>query len=85
MDNDAITAYILTLLAEKGKIPVSDIGEYNYLESGHIDSLGLIKFLARIEERFGIEIGEDDLGDKRIRTVSGLAVLIRNKLAHDDE
>lgn len=79
--NDDIARHIIALLLEKGEIPVTDVGHYNYIDSGHIDSLGLIKFFLRIEDKFDIELTPDDIADREIRTVSGLAALIERKRA----
>lgn len=81
MKNDEITTFVLALLAEKGKLPTTDIGNYNFIDTGHIDSLGLIKFLSRIESKYDIEISDDDFENKQIRTVKGLAALISEKLS----
>jgi len=79
MDDD-ITRCITDLLQEKGRIPVADVGSYNYVDSGHIDSLGLIKFFIRLEEKFDVDITPADIANRDIRTVAGLAALIERKL-----
>ncbi|NMG33207.1 hypothetical protein GRF61_01925 [Azoarcus sp. TTM-91] len=83
MDDD-IKHYITELLLEKGRIPVADVGSYNYVDSGHIDSLGLIKFLVKLEERFDIDLGMEALLDRKARTVDGLAALIRAQRGQHD-
>lgn len=79
--NHPVTDFILKLLREKGKTPEQGADHYNYVATGHIDSLGLIKFFLRIEEQFGVTIEPSDIADPSIRTVGGLAALISQKLA----
>ncbi|MBS1159860.1 MAG: uncharacterized protein H6R15_2279 [Proteobacteria bacterium] len=80
---DTIRQFIIQLLLEKGPLPsATPIGDYSYLDSGHIDSLAFIKFVFRLEEQFGIQLAESDIVSPRIRTVDGLAGLIAERLAH---
>jgi len=71
--------FILQLLQERGPIPAGDIDAYNYIDSGHIDSLGLIKFFMRIENQFGIELSSEEMSATSIRTVGGITALIASK------
>lgn len=76
-----IRQYIVQLLQEKGSIPeAKDIDDYCYLDTGHIDSLGFIKFIFRVEEQFHIQFLQNEIGGTEIRTVGGLMRLIQGKL-----
>lgn len=76
-----IRQFIVQLLLEKGPLPANTaIEEYRYLDTGHIDSLGFIKFIFRVEERFAIQFSEADIVSKEIRTVGGLVAMITGKL-----
>jgi acyl carrier protein len=73
--------FIVQLLEEKGAVPdPAALPAYRYLDVGHIDSLAFIKFIFRIEERFGIRFSEADMLGDRIKTVGGLVALIEEKL-----
>ncbi|HEY9145575.1 MAG TPA: acyl carrier protein [Thiobacillus sp.] len=70
----------MQLLEEKGAIPgPAALSSYRYLDVGHIDSLAFIKFVFRIEERFGIQFSEADMLGDRVKTVGGLVALIEEK------
>lgn len=72
--------FIVQLLEEKGAVPEpAALPAYRYLDVGHIDSLAFIKFIFRIEERFGIQFSEADMLGDRIKTVGGLVALIEEK------
>lgn len=57
-----------------------DIMSLNYVESGYIDSLGLIQFIATIEDEFGIEFEEEDLENPDIKVVGKLIEMIQKKV-----
>jgi acyl carrier protein len=42
------------------------------LDSGAVDSLGVVEIVAFLEDRFGVILGEDDLSPERFRCVSAL-------------
>ena len=58
-----------------------DIMSLNYVESGYVDSLGLVQFIAVIEDEFGIEFTDEELEDEEIKVVGGMVALIEKKLA----
>ena len=57
-----------------------DIMTLNYVESGYIDSLGLIQFIATIEDEFMIEFSDEELASSSIRVVGELVSMIENKV-----
>ena len=58
----------------------TDIMNLNYVEQGYIDSLGLIQFIAVIEDEFGIEFSEDDLASDDVNVVGKMIDLISSKM-----
>ena len=81
MIDPRIRQFIIQLLLEKGPIPAHiPIDEYRYLDVRHIDSLAFIKFIFRVEEKFGIRLTEADIAGQPIRTVGGLTDLIANRI-----
>lgn len=78
---DNIRQFIVQLLLEKGPLPGAiPIDDYRYFDAGHIDSLGFIKFIFRIEEQFHIQFLPTEIGGPEIRTVGGLVRLINDKM-----
>lgn len=59
-----------------------NILELNYVESGYIDSMGLIQFIATIEDEFQIEFSDDDLDNPDIKVVGKLAKMIEKKMGN---
>ena len=78
-----IRAFIVDLLKKKGPLPdIADIGEFNYVTSGHIDSLGMMKFLLQIESKYDFEFGDKELEYEGIRTPNGMAAIVFRLLSH---
>jgi len=57
-----------------------DIQGIRYLEEGFVDSLGLMKFIVALEEKFGIEITEEDMEKKELYLINGLVDIIYYKV-----
>lgn len=57
----------------------TDIMTLNYIEGGYVDSLGLIQFIATLEDEFGIAFSDDDLSNPDIRIVGKLIDMINKK------
>lgn len=58
----------------------TDIMNLNYVEEGYIDSLGLIQFIAVIEDEFGIEFSDDDLASEDVKVVGKIINLVTSKM-----
>ena len=83
---DSATWHTLTrLVSAKSPLP-ADVGpDFDYIESGHVDSIGLIHFMMGIEQNFGIELSDEDVQSDRFRTLGGLTTLIAEKRADRPE
>ena len=78
---DSVCDYVCRLIQKKSRFPDDCvIDELDYLETGYIDSMALIKFVLDIESKFDIEISEFDMLSPQFRTVGGLVRLIGEKL-----
>ena len=50
--------------------------DYDLLEGGIIDSLGLLTIVAWIEDRFGVAVDAGEIGEDDLRTVRAIGTLI---------
>lgn len=57
----------------------TDVMELNYIESGYIDSLGFVQFVALIEEEFDIVFSDEELDSPDMKVVGKLVALIDRK------
>lgn len=55
--------------------------EYDLLEGGIIDSLGLLTIVAWIEDRFGVAVDAGEIGEDDLRSVRAIGALIDSALA----
>ncbi len=73
--------FIVDYIQREYTIPDNvDIMNLNYVEEGYIDSLGLIQFIAVIEDEFGITFTDDDLASEKIKVVGEMIELITSKM-----
>ena len=56
------------------------INEFNYIESGHLDSMEIIKFNLSVEKKFKIKIKPQETTKKNFQTLEGLALTILKKI-----
>ena len=59
---------------------IKKIKEFEYLHSGHIDSLQLIHFILILEKKFKIKLLTKDKESSKFRTIGGLVDIIYKKL-----
>ncbi len=75
-----IKSFILKYISKKGKLPNDiNIDEFNYIDTGYIDSMALLKFIVELEQEFDVQISDDDMMSKEFKTIGGLTNLISNK------
>ncbi len=55
--------------------------DYALVENHVVDSLGLFKLVAFIEERFGVRVGDEELTPVNFGTLDAIAALIEQKRA----
>lgn len=57
-----------------------DIMTLNYVEAGYIDSLGMLQFIATIEDEFNVVFSDEDMKSSDIKVVGTLIDMIKNKM-----
>lgn len=73
--------FIVDYLQREYSLPEGiDLDTFNYIESGYVDSLGLIQFIATIEDEYNIEFTDEDLQSPELQTIGGLIKIIESKL-----
>jgi acyl carrier protein len=77
---DDVRQFVIQLIKEKGALPSGvETDTINYIDSGLIDSIGIIKFVLQIEARFDVEFSESDIESETFRTIGGLVSMIQKK------
>lgn len=77
-----IRSLVADLLRARGPIPEGlALDAFDYIDSGHVDSLAVMKFIVSLEAALDIELTDDDIESQAFRTVGGLAALLERRVA----
>ena len=77
-----IQRVILDFIEREYKLPENiDYESFNFMENGYVDSMGLVQFVAILEDEFDIEFSADELLSHDFKTIGGLEKIIRTKIA----
>jgi acyl carrier protein len=68
--------YLVTELAAERD---SFAADENLLAQGIIDSMGILKLVTFLEDRFGIEAGDDDLVPEHFETLQAICAFVESK------
>ena len=78
---DEIRTKILEFVEREYKLPEDiDLDTYDFVENGYVDSMGLVQFVAILEDDFDIEFTKDELLSDEFKTVGGLEKIISAKI-----
>jgi len=75
-----IMDFIVTTLLKKTDIHENITDTYPLIETGIIDSLGILKLLSFLEEKFNIHIMDEELIPENFDTVQSISSLIKGKI-----
>ena len=77
---EEIKEFIVDYIQREYTLPADmNVMELNYIESGYIDSLGFVQFVALIEEEFDIVFSDEELDSPDMKVVGKLVALIDRK------
>lgn len=72
---------ILDFVEREYKLPENiDYETFDIMENGYVDSMGLVQFVAILEDDFNIEFTADELLSSAFKTIGGLERLIKAKI-----
>ncbi len=69
---------LIRLFAEQLQVEVPSV-ETDLIDTGLVDSLTFVEFLAQLEAGFGVRVSLEDLEIDRFRTISSIARFIATK------
>lgn len=79
--SEEIKQFIIKYISKKGKLPKDiDLDEFNYIDTGYVDSMGLLKFVVEMEQEFDIQITDDDIMLPEFKTIGGLVQIVQSKM-----
>lgn len=77
-DSKNLETQLIRLFAEKLHVEVPSV-ETDLIDTGLVDSLTFVEFLAQLEAGFGVRVSLEDLEIDRFRTISRMARFIASK------
>ncbi len=78
---EKIRQTILDFVEREYKLPENvDYETFDFVEKGFVDSMGMVQFVAILEDEFDIEFSAEELRSNDFRTVGGLEKLIQKKV-----
>ncbi|HYU01583.1 MAG TPA: acyl carrier protein [Gemmatimonadales bacterium] len=77
-DSNKLAYQISALLSEKWHLRVPSL-DTDLINTGLVDSLMLVEFLAQLEQEFGIQVSLEDLEIDHFRTVTRIAAFVATK------
>ena len=81
--NERIRTFLLGKfpLARKRGVTFQD----NLLESGILDSLGILDLVAFVEQNFGIILSDDELVPENFQSIERLSAFVQSKIASESD
>ena len=78
MDN--VKDFVLDYIQREYSLPDDiEVMEFNYIDSGYVDSIGLIQFIATLEDEFNISFSDKDMESEDIKIIGKLIDMIHKK------
>jgi len=77
-DSKSLERQVTALFAERLHVEVPSV-ETDLIETGLVDSLAFVEFLAQLEKQFRIEVSLDELEIDNFRTIARIADFVRTK------
>ena len=81
--NEEIYQYVISLLQEKAPLPSDvkdDLMSLRFLDHGYIDSIGIMEFILKLEEKFAVRFSPEDTESDEFRYVEGLVKMVEGKM-----
>lgn len=78
---EKIRQTILDFVEREYKLPENvDYDTFDFVEKGFVDSMGMVQFVAILEDEFNVEFSAEELLSNDFKTVGGLEKLIQKKV-----
>jgi len=78
--NNKVKEYIIDYLQREYTIETDDIMSLNFVETGYVDSIGMLSFMLSIEDEFGVRFSDEEMGDPNMKVTGKLIELVSKKV-----
>ena len=82
-DSSKLARQISALFSEKLHLQVPSV-DTDLIDTGLVDSLTFVEFLAQLEQEFGVQVSLEDLEIDHFRTISRIVHFVATKAGRDE-
>lgn len=76
-----VRQFVIDYIEREYQIPADvDQDSFNFVQTGYVDSIGVVQFITILEDEFGVEFTDEELADETYQTVGNMVKLIESKL-----
>jgi acyl carrier protein len=79
LTEERIRSFIHTDVQYAGRRPSELTEDTSLLESGALDSLGIVKLVSFLEQEFGITISDEELVPRHFESIRAISMFIESK------
>ena len=80
MDENAVIETLKSFLLDDASAPLEELdADTDLFESGVVDSLKILSLVVFVEERYGLNLGPDDLTEENFKSLNALSGLINHR------
>jgi acyl carrier protein len=78
LSREKVKAIVYDTLSKRGRLPenIDQEPNFNFVENGVVDSLGIISLVSELEDALNIELQEDDFLKDNFRQIGGLVDIL---------
>lgn len=79
-NSDQLTDFFLRFLLARGvELDAQKLADFNFVESGLLDSFEILSMIIELETEFGLSLSPEELSDTQHATVGGLMKTLLEK------
>lgn len=77
---ESVKEFVIGYIEREYTLPEEvDVMAFNFVETGYVDSLGFIQFVALLEDEFGIVFTDEEMSSEDMKVVGPLVRLVEKK------
>lgn len=71
-----IHSWLINELEKHADVTIQPDGDVSFLKEGLLDSMGLLKFIVKVQRQFNVVFSPEQMNDQSLNTVKSLALTI---------
>lgn len=80
-----VKEFVIDYLEREYKLPENvNLDDFNYVNTGYVDSIGVIQFISMLEDEFDIEFTDEELEDSKYQFAGEMIKLVEKKISEKE-